>query len=122
LNRLILVLIIFVIVAFSIKGIEIAYGQIDKEWQLKEHQSTGGSTLHTFTLTPPTLSINSGSGSGGQGTGMVFKVFNKTDIINKNFNVTWAGSFTGEFDIMVVRNPAINGTKDQTLTMFSTFI
>jgi len=63
----------------------------DDEWQLREQQFNASfPPLITFLITPP-LEIDGEFGS-LQG-GWVFKTFNKTDVINKQLDVTWATTF-----------------------------
>jgi len=64
----------------------------DDEWELREQQMIGlGSVAGSFTNTPP-LSVDLIT---SRAIIHAFKVFEKSDIIGKTLNVTWAGSFTG---------------------------
>lgn len=57
-------------------------------WEIREHKFDGSSALFTFSTSGTTLEIDDGVSSKGSGT--IFKVFNKNDIINKNLEITWS--------------------------------
>ena len=88
------VLILFSIITISGLFVNQAFAQIiDDEWELKEQQILGAFPSGcTFTNS---TNLNADIDTGGLSHCIVFKVFEKTDLINRVLNVTWAGSFVG---------------------------
>ncbi len=67
--------------------------QVDDVWELKEQQVLGGFPSGcTFTNA---TNLNADIDTAGLSHCIVFKVFEKSDLINRILNVTWAGSFVG---------------------------
>jgi len=77
---------------------------LDAVWSFREQRITNtnppecfleGSTTFSKSIVPPHLDLDMADVQARQGFCHVFKVFNATDVINKNLNVTWAGTFIG---------------------------
>jgi len=96
LNDLKIISLISVILVLAISPFLVneAFAQtIDDEWQLKEQQILGA--FPSGCIFTNSTNLNADIDTAGLSHCIVFKVFEKTDLINRVLNVTWAGSFVG---------------------------
>lgn len=105
--------IIVVISVLLVSGLFVnqAFGSTNSIWELKE-QAILGAFPTGCTFTNSTTDLNVDIDTAGLSHCIVFKSFNKTDVINEILNVTWSGSFIGlglDHDITV-----LDGTYDRT--------